>query len=287
MPTFDTPEPIFVTLELIAGDVKITASDRGDTVVQVRPSDESKDADVQAAAQTRAEYSDGRLLVKVPKRWQQYSFFSDGGSIDVVIELPSGSQVQGNASMADFRSTGRLSECRFKTAMGHLQVEQVGVLNLNTTAGHVTVDQATGHAEVTTGAGAVRIGEIDGSAVIKNSNGDSWVGEVTGNLRVNAANGAISVDRAHATVEAKTANGDIRIGEVRRGSVVLGTGYGRLEVGIRNGTAARLDLRSTAGRVRNALDASDGPGPSDETVEVRAHTTFGDVVIRRADPVTA
>lgn len=280
MPTFDTPEPIFVTLDLVVGDTKIIASDRGDTVVQLRPSDESKRTDVMAAEQTRVEYSDGKLLVKTPKRWQ-YSFFSDCGSIDVAIELPVGSQVQGHTSMGDFRCTGRLSECRFKTAMGNIQVEQVGALQLSTT-GHVTVDQAAGHTEVTTASGAVRIGEIDGSAVIKNSNGDSWVGEVTGNLRVNAANGGISVDRAHATVEAKTANGDIRIGEVMRGSVVLGTAYGQLEVGIRQGTIAHLDLSSMFGRVRNDLDTSDGPGPSDETVDVRARTSFGDVVIRRA-----
>lgn len=282
MPTFDTPEPIFVMLDLGLGDTKIIASDRGDTVVQIRPSDESKSADVQAAEEARVEYSDGKLLVKAPKKWQQYTFFGGGGSIDVVIELPSGSQVQGTALMGDFRSSGRLSECRFKTAMGHLQVEQVGALNLLTAAGHVTVDHTGGHVEVTTGSGAVRIGGIDGSAVIKNSNGDSWVGEVTGNLRVRAANGDISVDRAHTSVEAKTANGDIRIGQVTRGSVVLGTAYGQLEVGIRNGTAARLDLRSMTGRVRNDLDASDGPGPSDETVEVHARTAFGDVVVRRA-----
>jgi hypothetical protein len=35
------------------------------------------------------------------------------------------------------------------------------------------------------------------------------------------------------------------------------------------------------GRVRNSLGPS-GPGISDETVEVRARTTVGDVVIRRA-----
>ena len=43
MPTFDTPEPITVTLELGVGDVRITASDRADTVVEVRPSDPAKE----------------------------------------------------------------------------------------------------------------------------------------------------------------------------------------------------------------------------------------------------
>lgn len=41
MPNFDTPEPISVTLELGVGNVRITASDRTDTTVDVRPSDAS------------------------------------------------------------------------------------------------------------------------------------------------------------------------------------------------------------------------------------------------------
>ena len=97
--------------------------------------------------------------------------------------------------------------------------------------------------------------------MIKNSNGDTWVGEVTGDLRVNAANGDISVDHADAGVTASTANGDVRVGEVVRGSATLETGFGEIEVGIREGTAAWLDVHTQFGRVHNDLDASDGPGP--------------------------
>ena len=37
MPTFDTPESITVTLEIGVADVRITAGERTDTVVDVRP----------------------------------------------------------------------------------------------------------------------------------------------------------------------------------------------------------------------------------------------------------
>ena len=134
---------------------------------------------------------------------------------------------------------------------------------------------------MTTGSGDVRVRELDSSAVIKNSNGDTWIGVADGELRVNAANGSIAVDAAHAGVVAKAANGDVRLGEVVRGSVVLETKLGDLEVGIRAGTAAWLDVSATAGRVHNALAAAGAPEPSTETVEVRARTTVGDVVIRR------
>jgi DUF4097 and DUF4098 domain-containing protein YvlB len=127
----------------------------------------------------------------------------------------------------------------------------------------------------------VRLGELGGSAVIKNSNGDTWVGVAHGDLRVNAANGRITVDLAHANVVAKSANGDVRLGEIVRSSAVLETHLGDLEVGIREGTAAWLDVSATAGKVHNALDAADAPEPSAETVEVRARTSVGDIVIRR------
>ena len=39
MPTFDTPEPIAVTLDVGVGDIRVVAGDRTDTIVDVRPSD--------------------------------------------------------------------------------------------------------------------------------------------------------------------------------------------------------------------------------------------------------
>src|SRR5580692_972386 len=99
MPTFDTPEPISVSLELAVGDIRIAATDRDDTVVEVRPSDPAKKADVTAAEQTRVEYVDGRLLVKAPKGWRQYSWRGGGESIDVEIAVPAGSRVDGDAGV--------------------------------------------------------------------------------------------------------------------------------------------------------------------------------------------
>lgn len=280
MPTFDTPRPISVTIDLsrAAGEVRITAGDRTETVVEVRPSDGARASDAKAAEQTRVEYSDGGLLVKAPT----LGLFSKGASIDVAIELPAGSHVQVDAALGGVRGQGRLGQCRFKTAFGHIRLDETGTLRLETGHGDITVERAVGHVDVATGSGLVRIREIDGSAVVKNSNGESWIGDATGNLRVNAANGGITVDRACANVGIKTANGSVRIGEVVRGSVRLETGAGEIEIGIRQGTAAWLDVIADNGRVRNSLETINGPGLSAETVEVRARTSAGDVVVRRS-----
>ncbi len=282
MPVYPTPEPISVTIELAVGEVRLVASDRADTVVRVQPSDETDDSDVKAAQQTRVEYDNGTLTVRGPKS-RAFDFSRKTRSVAVLVELPTGSAVHGDLSVGDFHSTGALGPCRFKTSVGHVRLDRTGQLRLNTTAGHITVDAIAGDAEVATGSGRVHIGEIGGAAIIKNSNGNTTIGTVTGELRARAANGDIQVDRASAGVEARTSNGTIRIGEVARDSVTLHTAAGDLEIGVAAGTAAWLDLKTAHGRVHNALTGiGQEPGTSEQTVEVRAHTSYGDITVRRA-----
>ncbi|SEC93590.1 DUF4097 family beta strand repeat-containing protein [Rhodococcus koreensis] len=281
MPNFETPEPISVTLGLGVGNVRITASDRTDTVVDVHPSDDSDESDVQAAQHVRVDYADGVLQVTGPKA-RAFDFSRKTRSVNVSIELPSGSRVSGSLQVGNLSGTGRLGECTFKTSAGNVRLERTGSLRVNTAAGDVTADGVAGNAEIRTGSGKVRIGETAGSVVVKNSNGDTTIAAVTGDVRVRSANGAISVDRAGASVEAKTANGSIRIAEVAHGSVEVGTAMGDLEIGIAEGTAARLDVKSKFGRVHNALDDITRPAASDRTAEVRAHTSFGGITIRRS-----
>jgi hypothetical protein len=287
MPSFDTPEPISVTVELGVGDIWIVASDRTDTTVEVRPSDSSKKADVAAAQQTRVEYANGRLLIKAPKGWRQYKFRGGGESITVQIDLPAGSQVGGEVGVAAFHCTGRLGECRLRTGVGEIHIDQAGPVDLKTGFGDIIIERATGHAEIRTGSGALGIGVIDGSAVVKNSNGDTRIGTVTGDLRVNAANGKIVVDRAEAAVAAKTANGDVCLGEVALGAVLAETALGKIEVGIRDGVAAWLDLNTSFGRVHSDLDDADHPQAGEDAVEVRARTAMGGITIRRAPAARA
>lgn len=280
MPSFDTPEPVAATIDTGAGHVRIIASDRTDTVVEVRPTDESRDADVRAAEQTVVEYADGRLSVKAPKgRFR--SLTNRPPLVDVTVELPTGSRVDATA-WAEIRGEGRIGDSTFKTAAGSIRLDRTGRLKLNTSAGDISVAASAGGVEASTSAGKVWLGEIDGGAVAKSSNGDITVGRATGDLQLNTANGDITVERALAGVSAKTAYGSVRVGEVVRGSVVLETSFGEVEAGIAKGTAAWLDVSSKLGSVRNDLDAADEPAPYEEAVEIRARTSFGDIVIRRS-----
>ncbi|MFD3522630.1 DUF4097 domain-containing protein [Streptomyces sp. NPDC058653] len=281
MPTFNTPEPITANVQLDLGTVEVIAGDRADTVVEVRPSSASSESDRKAAEKTEVTYSHGKLLIRGPK--QRPSSFRKGGSIHVQISVPTGSAVHGSSAMADLSCEGRIGECRFETQYGNIRVDESGALSVTTSHGDVDVRRAVGRSDIS-GCGRVRIGEIDGPAVISNVNGDTNAADVTGNLRVTAANGAISVGRAHADVRAETAAGAIRVDEVMRGTVVLESSVGALDVGVRGGTAVSLETGTLSGRVRNGLDAvwpADVLRKSDDTVRVSAVTGVGDITVRR------
>jgi hypothetical protein len=281
MPVFETPEPITVQIDLPAGDVWIVAGDRADTVAEVRPRHPADKADVAAAEQATIEYADGRLSVRSPRSWRRYSLFGGGPEIDIHIQVPTGSHVRAEADWAPFRGEGRLGDCRFRTG-GMVRLNETAALDINGSHGGVTVDRVRGDLRVVTSSGTVRIGSVTGAAEVKNSSGECWLGQADGDLRVSTATGDITVDRALGGVTARTAHGSIRVGEVVRGAVELQTSYGAIEVGVRAGTAAWLDLSSRHGRVSNTLTETTGPAGSDESVEVRASTSYGPITVHRS-----
>jgi DUF4097 and DUF4098 domain-containing protein YvlB len=278
MSTFDSPGPVAISLTLLMGNVRIVASDRTDTVVGVRPAGDSAKAR-KAAEQTTVDFRDGRLTVRTPK--DLASLFGKPGGVDVDIEVPTGSSLDGDTGLGDLVVEGRLGACKFKTGLGALHLGDTGRLDLVTGFGEVSVVDVDGDAEVSTGMGSLRLGRIAGTATVKNSNGAIQVAEVARSARLVSSNGEIQVDRVLGALVAKTAWGAIRVREAVRGDIEVQTAFGELEIGIPEGTAAWLEL-DAAGGVHNLLGEAAGPAETDEQVKIRARTRFGDIVIRRS-----
>ncbi|AVV47132.1 DUF4097 family beta strand repeat-containing protein [Streptomyces sp. ID05-04B] len=278
MPSYDTPEPISVTAYVYAGSIQFTAGDRLDTVVEVRPRDPKKDLDVRTADQTEVGCASGTLTVTTPKA----NLLGRGGTVDVTVELPAGSNVDVTGAGVRVIGEGRLGEVRVKTSAGDVRLDTTGPLLLKASHGSTIVDRVEGRADITSSTGDVRVGLVDGPAVLKNSHGAMTVGAVTGELQVNGASGAIDIRRAEASVTGTTTNGLLRVAEVSRGSVRLETSNGSIEVGIRDGAAAWLDVSSNRGQVRNALAASEPPERASDTVKVHARTNWGNIDVLRA-----
>ena len=248
MPRFETPGPITLELELSVADVRIEACDRADTVVEVRPGNEAARDDVSAAERTLVESVPGRVLVRTPRNWRTYTPRGHGGAVDVRVELPAGSRVIAKSAMGSVRATGALGETQIKVGFGDIDVERTATARLTSGAGDVAVGHVAGAAELSTGTGEIRAGELHGPTVIKNG------------------------------------TGDVHVGAAAAGSVQARTGFGAIEVGVPDGTAAWLDLGTGYGEVRNDLDRSGPPGPGETTVEVRAKSGYGDITINRAYP---
>jgi hypothetical protein len=263
MPTFDTPSPVSVRVDVAGGSLRVRAADRIDTLVEVRPSNPRSSADIQAAEQTRVEYREGTLQISSPRRPRLHLF---GGmpSVDIDVRLPTGSRLEVSSAAGDVDCEGRLGDVRVDTKYGDIRIERASAVHARTTAGDITVATVDGDGDAGTSYGGIRIREA------------------AGDLRLDSACGDITVDSALASVGAVTKYGEVRVGQAVRGSLVLETAYGTVEAGVREGTAAWLDVAAGSGRVRNLLTSTEGPEGARETVEIRARTSYGDIVIRRA-----
>ena len=285
---FNTPSPIAVAFDLYVADVRFAVSDRADTIVEVSPSNPNKAADVKAAENTRVEYDDATRTLSIVSRKPLNRFVNFSSkrpeSIDVVIQLPTDSDVRGEADLGDFQADGVLGTVVFKTDFGAVHLAETGPLDLRSGFGAITVEGVSGSAEVRTGSGDIRVGAVDGTAEVSNDNGKVRVGVVTGPAIVKCSNGSVSVDRALSDITAESSNGEVRIGEVARGKVSATSKNGSVEVGVREGSAAWLELNTSVGRVYSELDSSDAPEADEpvDRVEVHASTKLGDVTIRRA-----
>ena len=277
MTRFETAAPIAVTASLVVGDLRVVASDRIDTVVGVAPTDSSRAADNRAAEQTRVDYLDGHLTITAPRQ-DIRSLFGKPGSIDVTVELPTGSRLTADGQVGAIATVGRLGDCRIQFSVGDIQLDQTGSLRAHS-YGLIEVNQVTGHADIAKSR-TVRIHQIDGDAVVKIANGDCWIGAVTGELRIRTANGSIAVGSSGSGTVLSTANGDLRVDDIALGSVSLKTSMGTIDVGIRPGIAALLDVSTKFGTIHNRMARSSAPDGDEKTAEVHAHTQYGDIFIR-------
>ncbi|MEU6480820.1 DUF4097 family beta strand repeat-containing protein [Streptomyces sp. NPDC047017] len=278
MPSYDTPGPIAVTAHVGAGSLRFLASDRHDTVVDVRPADPKRDKDVRAAEQTEVTYANQVLTVRTKER----RIIGPSGAVGVTVELPAGSRVDMTGSWAQVVGEGRLGEVRVKTSGGDVRLDATGSLWLTVAHGSITVDRIAGAAEITSSFSSLRVGTVEGPAVLKNSHGTTSVGVALGDLRVSGANGEIDIARAEGSVVATTAHGTLRVMEVARGTVQLETASGAIDIGVREGTAAWLDVSSERGQVHHALADSAPPEDAVDTVKIHARTRYGNIDVRRA-----
>jgi Putative adhesin len=211
MPKFHTPAPISAVLDIPAGRVRFVAADRTDTTVEVRPANAAKRRDVKVAEQITVDYRDGVLRIDAPAARNQY--LGPSGSVDVTVQLPTGSRIEGKAAFAELRGVGRFGDVALE-AYGVVKIDEAASARLAAYAGDVQIGRLTGPAEISTQQGDIQIAEaVRGTVVLTTQ---------MGNVTVGAAHGVSA-------------------------SLDAGAGHGRIQNALTNtdGPAAGLNIRAT------------------------------------------
>jgi hypothetical protein len=277
MPAFGTPGPIAATVVVGGARVRVTASDRTDTVVLVEPIDKTSRSDVKVASKTKVAFAGGQLSVKTTVSGDK------NGSVVITIDLPAGSSLVAYLAHSSVHADGSFGECELYMASGRVQFDRISALQANIAAGEVTIGHIAERANIDGGAFAMRISEVKDTVKLSSSGaGQTWIGHASADLDLSSAHGGFDIDRADGSVTAKTADGAIRIGRLTRGQAELMNRSGNIEVGISEGTAARVDANSERGSVRNSVPPQENPDPPDNMVTVRARTRYGDIIIQPA-----
>ncbi|MFF7969672.1 DUF4097 family beta strand repeat-containing protein [Streptomyces sp. NPDC007903] len=179
MQKFDTPAPVSTVLEIPAGRVQFIAADRADTTVEVLPTDPAKSRDIKAAEQTSVAYADGVLRISAPA--PDSKLFGPSGSLEVTVQLPAGSRVEGRAAGAELRGVGRLGDVAFEGAYRHIKIDEAAGVRLTAIDGDVEVGRLGGPAEISTTRGDIRIAEaLRGTVVLRTQSGDISVAAAAG-----------------------------------------------------------------------------------------------------------
>ena len=280
MPSYSTPNPIDLAINLPVGAIDIVAGDRTDTVVTVSPTNPAKANDVRGAQDTKVDFDGQRLTITGPR--PRFSWIGPNESVDISVELPAGSRLTAEVSLGGLRGVGRLGATRIKSSSGAVDLEATSDLSVRASHGNVSVGTVDGGADVTADYGQIRIGTTTGDALLKASHGTIRIDEVGGDVDAKLSYGDLEITRALGSVTARTAYGSVELEEVSTGSVQVESGHGQVTVGVREGVAAWLDLSAKTGHVRNKLDADSAPAESEQAVAVRARTQSGDITVQRA-----
>jgi hypothetical protein len=275
---FETPNPIRLRVEVLVGDVSVSAGEVTTTTVRLLPRGTSG---AELAEKFTVEQRGGEVVVLAPKLRDGFFSFTKG-SVDVEVELPAGSTVDARSGAGDVRTTGRLGDVRAATGAGDVSVDDADEADLKSGSGDLSVETARGDVRSKTGSGDVSVGSTGGRADLTSGSGDISLRECRGAVKARTGSGDLSIGSSTGDLELVTGTGDITLAAVQGGEVNARTGTGDVAIGVAAGVAALLDLNSVTGDVEVDLDSADGPGDAEARTRLTVHSGSGDIRVARA-----
>lgn len=190
-----------------------------------------------------------------------------GATAHIRIGVPAGLALTVRAGSAEVTATVPLGRCRVASG-----------------SGEVSLSETQRDVEIRSGSGSVSLGRaLGGDTQITSGSGDIVIGEALGPVSAKSGSGDLMVRTLRgASLRASSGSGDITVASTT-GSVELRSASGSITVGIAERLAAWLDLSSTSGAVRVAVEGCQPPAPGEPYVTVRAQTASGEIAVYRAD----
>ncbi|WP_432190277.1 hypothetical protein [Streptomyces sp. Tue6028] len=216
MQKFAAPTPVHAVIAVPAGRITLIAADRTDATVEVLPAKASKSRDVKAAEQIRISYDGGVLRIEAPEPSNR--ILGPTGSVEVTVQLPTGSGVQAKAAGAELRGVGRLGDVVFDGGYRTVKIDEAASARLTGLDADITVGRLNGPGQISTQKGDVTVAEaVRGTLTLSTQMGDVAVGAARGvSASLDAGTGYGRIDNTlkndgtpALTVKATTTHGDI------------------------------------------------------------------------------
>ncbi|MFH8251712.1 DUF4097 family beta strand repeat-containing protein [Microbacterium sp. B2969] len=266
--------------EIQIGRLDIVASDRTDISVTVRPSNQGRSGDRSAAEAVRVDRQGPAVVVTGPFR---LNLIGPGDSVDVVVEVPTGTAVSADVKYGSMHIAGRVGAARLGLPYGELTLDDAERLEVKHGHGGVRVGRVDGDAEVTTKSGSATLRSVGGALRLKGSDSALSVDHVAGPAELSTSSGSIDIGTAEGAVTVKAAYGTVRIRHLARGVTRIEGSYSGVHVGVRRGTAVWLDASSQHGTVRTDLASDAGPTEGEDTLELHVRTGYGNISVHRSE----
>lgn len=270
-----------VRVEVEVGSVQVLASARADVSVEATPSNPDRAGDRAAAEAVRVDHVGDAVVVRGPHRSRIFGAGKD--SVDVVVEVPEGSEVEVAVKFGSARLAGRFGEVRAEVPFGEFVLDSAEQLDFKGGHGDYRVTHVEGDAQLKFKSGAMRVGHVGGRLQLTGSDGPITVDRIVGEAELKTSSGALEIGSTASGATIRAAYGGIRVREAVRGVLRVDGSYGPVDVGVRPGTAVWLDATSQHGVVRTDLASDAGPAEGDETLELHIRTGYGSINVHRSE----
>lgn len=276
---------VTLVLEVPGGSIEVDATgDDPGVTVHVEPLNRAAEDLLPRLDLT--EEADTVALV-VPER--RGSSLRNGPEFAVRATVPAGSGLHASTASAEVSVTGVLGEVEVSTASGDVELSRVRGGRVTVASGDVSVGEVDGSVSVESASGEVSVGRAGASVRARSASGGVRIGEVGGDLAATSASGDVEVGRVEGRLTAQTASGDVAVALVVGPLARLTTVSGDVRVGVPDGTAVWLDVKTLSGDLHSDFAGSasgsgtrsEEPVDGERVLELAVSTLSGDVEVRR------